>query len=113
MDHIVSYKEGSPVYEMDYYKSNAKKVSDLRRWRDKRKHGQINDIIIFFEDGTIFDTFLRVHNKSFPAKNKFWRHYYRLKKQPGLCVETILAVYKKQFEGWATIVKGKNGINSL
>jgi len=112
MDHIVSYKPCACVKEMEYYKSTTQKVSDLRRWRLRRKQNGIKDIIIFFADGTIFDTFLKVHNNSFPAINKYWRHFHRLKNQPELTIDTLLAMYMKKFETWSRIIE-KNGINSI
>jgi len=112
MDHIVSYKTGSCVKDMEYYKSTTEKTSDLRRWRERRK--EVEGVIIFFADGTIFDTFLQVYNgMSFPVVHNYWRHYYRLQKQPTLCIDTLLAYYKTKFEQWAKIIIENNGINSL
>jgi len=113
MDHIVSFTKGACIKDMEYHKSTAEKVSDLRRWRTRRKKNEIADIIIFFADGTVFDTFLKVHNNSFPAINKYWRHFYRLKNQPELTMDTLLAMYTKKFETWARIIVNGNGINSL
>ncbi len=105
MDHIVSYKKGACITEMEYYKSTAQKTSDLRRWRNIRKNMN-GGVILFFADGTVFDTFLSVY-----SDHKYWRHYYRLKKQK-IPKETLLACYKLKFEKWSKIVIEKNGIRS-
>lgn len=103
MDHIVSYSMGACVTEMEYYKSTAQKISDLRRWREKRKNIS-GGVILFFSDGTVFDTFLCVY-----SDHKYWRHYYRLKKQR-IPKETLLAKYKERFDKWSKIIIEKNGI---
>lgn len=110
---------------MDFYKSTALKVSDLRRWRSRRD----GDIIIFFRDGTIFDTFLKKANikTHLNGRPSYWRGSYQLINNPGLAEETLFAFYKKQFELWLRVInkqepkthlsktdkRYKNGINSI
>ena len=114
MDHIVSHKKGSSVKEMFYFQSTAKKVSDLRRWRGLRKNN--GEVIIFFEDGTVHDTFLANFKGNIiktSGRNPYWRHYYRINSQPRIGKEKLLAHYRCKFYIWKKIVIETNGINEL
>ena len=105
MDHIVSYKQGACVGDMLYFKSTAEKTSDLRRWRSIRTTQKI-DVILFFEDGSVFDSFL-------PGRRYFRHHHLlKLKKYKNITLETVLAHYKCKFALWEKIAK-KNGERSL
>ncbi len=117
MDHIVSYKKGACIKEMYYFKSTAEKVSDLRRWRTFRKNMKRHEgVILFFADGTVFDTFLSNFKGQLSGKvgkPPYWRHYYRLANQPELTKQTLLAYYRCRFDQWKNTVIEVNGINDL
>lgn len=57
-------------------------------------------VILFFRDGTVFDTFLIIDRKRFKKGHRYWRHYHHLKNDNTTNIETIKAYYKRKYELW-------------
>ena len=106
MNHFVAFKQTPHVSEFEYCNVGlTKKECDLQSWRRKRRLGEINNFILLFEDGTVYDSFL-LESRKMGWRNKFLAQYNGNKEYD------IIALNKIFYEKCLRIWEHKNDTNA-